>query len=174
VTGHSTSNVPVQRDRPYDLEMLRAMFEQAPGFIAILEGPSHVFTLTNAAYRRIIGRDLIGKPAAEAVPEAIGQGFIKRLDAAYRTGEPFIGEGLKFTVADEQGEMVEHYIDIIYQPVSDQNGAVVGIFVQGSDVTERVRSERALRQSQEEYRRLNDALILANNILSAVPVPTGI
>jgi len=169
IVTETTKRVLAERGRTYDLELLRAMFEQAPGFVAMFEGPGHVFVLTNAAYRRIIGRDLIGKPAAEAVPEAVGQGFIHLLDTAYSTGEPFVGRGLEFSVADDDGEMVEYHIDIIYQPVRDKTGAVAGIFVQGTDVTERVRSERALRQSEKEYHRLNEALIIANDILSSAP-----
>ena len=60
-------------------------FESAPGFIAVMRGADHVFELTNAAYRRLIGgRDVIGKPVREALPEVAEQG----LHTASRRGVP--------------------------------------------------------------------------------------
>ena len=78
----------------YQPEMtdLRALFQQAPGHMAVLRGPDHVYALVNDAYRRIVGeRDLIGKPVREALPEVAGQGFFERLDQVYTTGQPFVG-----------------------------------------------------------------------------------
>ena len=50
---------------------LAQMFEQAPSFIALLSGPEHRFTLTNAAYQRAVdGRDVTGRTVAEALPDA--------------------------------------------------------------------------------------------------------
>src|SRR5687768_5869510 len=41
---------------------LRRLFEQAPGFVAVLAGPEHVFELVNAAYRQLIGhREVVGR-----------------------------------------------------------------------------------------------------------------
>jgi CheY-like chemotaxis protein len=40
----------------------------------------------------------------------------------------------------------EVFIDFVYQPVVDANGAVTGIFVQGHDVTEQHRAVQALRE----------------------------
>jgi PAS domain-containing protein len=70
-----------------ELAALRALFRQAPGHMAVLRGPDHVFALANEAYQRIVGdRDLIGKPAREAMPELKGQGFFELLDEVYATG----------------------------------------------------------------------------------------
>ncbi|NHZ94083.1 hypothetical protein F2P45_34650, partial [Massilia sp. CCM 8733] len=46
------------------LQRLRMMFEQAPGFMCILDGPDHVFEFANAAFLRLVGgRDLRWKSA---------------------------------------------------------------------------------------------------------------
>src|SRR6476661_7606268 len=56
---------------------LRAVFKQAPAFLAVLRGPDHVFEFANEAYLHLIGdRDIIGKPVVEALPEVVGQGFV--------------------------------------------------------------------------------------------------
>lgn len=60
-----------------EIALLRELFAQAPGFIAVLTGPTHIFQLANNAYCRLVGRDdnLIGRPVAEALPELVGQDF---------------------------------------------------------------------------------------------------
>jgi PAS domain-containing protein len=117
-------------------ERIAQMFEQAPGFMAMLRGPRHVLELANASYERLVGhRPLIGRPVAEALPEAASQGYIELLDQVFRSGEAYTAHGARFAVDEEPGSPpVERYVDFVYQPVRDQDGEVDGIFVEGSDV----------------------------------------
>jgi two-component sensor histidine kinase len=123
-------------------ERLRRLFQQAPGFMCVLRGPDHRFDLANDAYLQLIGdRDVAGKPLLEALPELAGQGFVELLDRVYRTGEPFVGHGMRLMVQRTPGAPLEEaFCDFIYQPILDEDGRVSGIFVQGSDVTDRVRA----------------------------------
>lgn len=124
----------------------RALFEQAPSFFAVLEGPDHRFVYANARYRRLVGREaLIGLTVAEAVPEVVSQGFIALLDTVYRSGEPYSGVSVAVTLNE-----TSYTVDFVYQPVRDDTDAVIGIFVQGVDVTERVRAEDALRRANTQ------------------------
>jgi two-component sensor histidine kinase len=118
---------------------LRELFAQAPGFMAILRGPDHVFELVNESYRDLVGgRDVVGKNVLEALPEVRGQGFIDLLDRVYAENEAFVGSSVRVLLArGPDGVPQERYLDFVYQPVSDANGEVMGIFVQGNDVTER-------------------------------------
>jgi PAS domain S-box-containing protein len=145
----TTAHVLAERHRIEENERLRTLFEQAPSFIAVLRGPTHVFELTNRSYMQLIGhRNLIGKPAREAVPEVEGQGFFELLDKVYRTGEAFIGNGVPIKLQRQPGSALEErFIDLIYQPIRDANGVVIGIFAEGSDVTERMRAVNELRAS---------------------------
>jgi PAS domain S-box-containing protein len=64
---------------------LQTLFNQAPGFIAVLTGPDHRFEMANEAYYQLVGyRDIVGKPAMEALPELASQGFNELLDSAMR------------------------------------------------------------------------------------------
>jgi two-component sensor histidine kinase len=120
-------------------ERLFTLFEKAPGFVAVVEGPDHVFTLANAAYRQLIGhRDVLGLPARVALPEVAPSGLFEVLDRVRATGEPFVGTGVEVPLQRTPGGAVERrYMDFIYQPVRDHSGAITGVFCQGSDVTER-------------------------------------
>jgi signal transduction histidine kinase len=138
------------------LGRLRRLFEQAPGFTAVLTGPNHVFDLTNAAYRSLIGnRDVIGKSIREALPDIAGQGFYERLDTVYTSGEPFLGEGMAvFLQRRPDGPLEETILDFIYQPIFDGSGKVGGIFVQGNDITEEARAKRETERLSDERERL--------------------
>ncbi|MCM5557325.1 PAS domain-containing protein [Pleomorphomonas sp. JP5] len=137
-----------------EIALLRELFEQAPGFIAVLTGPTHVFQLANDAYRRLVGRsNLVGLSLAEALPEVVGQGFTDILDEVWRTGEPFSGQDMPVFL--RWGGMPDpelRHVDFVYQPIRDAQGEMTGIFVQGHDVTERWRAQRDLERQTELLR----------------------
>lgn len=149
-----TAQVLADRRRDRDTERQRLMFEQAPGFIAILRGSEHVFEFANHSYVRLFGsRNLIGKTAREAFPDLAGQKFFDLLDHAYKTGESFVGSQVPVKLrASSDVEAQSLLLDFIYQPIVDDAGQITGIFVEGHDVTERVRAEAAVRQSEERYK----------------------
>jgi PAS domain S-box-containing protein len=126
-----------------ETERLRQMFEQAPGFMALLVGPDHTFTLVNAAYRRLVGdRPLVGRPASEGVADIYDQGYGQILDQVRRTGEAFVGSEMSVVTHDDSGEPIHKYVDFVFQPLIDAAGEVFGIFLQGQEVTERVNAAR--------------------------------
>ena len=164
-TADSVHRYIGERQESAERERLRllGLFQQAPGFLCFLSGPSLVFELANAAYFQLVGhRDILGKPARDALPEIEGQGYFELVDRVFLTGEAFVGRGLKVDLQREPGApLSEAYIDLIYQPIRDKDGQVAGIFAQGNDVTEAIRAEArrqaaeaALRASEERYRTL--------------------
>jgi signal transduction histidine kinase len=128
---------------------LRTWFDNAPGFVALLRGPDFVFELVNKAYYQLVGhRHLEGLPAFEALPEVGNQGYFELLRHVYETGEPFIGRAMGLVLQrTPQAAPEERFIDLLYQPVRDAGGAIVGIFAQGHDVTEQVQATSALEEA---------------------------
>ncbi len=146
-------------DNRLETQDLLRLFEQAPGFVCFFRGPEHVYELQNDAHHRLAEyKDIIGKPVRKALPELAGQGFYELLDDVFTTGTPFVGEALPLAVAPATGGATEQrYIDFVYQPIVDDDGAVVGIFSQGSDVTERVRAQHRLQAKQQELEQMVEA-----------------
>jgi PAS domain S-box-containing protein len=138
----------------HELERLREMFQQAPGAMAILRGATHVIEMANAAYLELVGeRDVVGRPVAEAMPELAEQGFITLLERVFDSGEAHVGKAVPVALRrGRSGALEERVLDFVYQPLTNSAGRVTGIFVEAADVTDRVRAEAALRQSEERYR----------------------
>jgi PAS domain S-box-containing protein len=150
----TTDKVLAERRIAAERERLRELFHQAPGFVALLEGPEHVFRMVNDSYYQLVGhRDILGKPALEALPEVAEQGFREILDTVYATGEAFVGSGLPIMLQREpNGRPEQRFVNFVYQPVRDSHGRIFGIFAEGSDVTEAKLSEEGLRSSEARIR----------------------
>lgn len=130
-----------------EIQHLRTLVAQAPGFMCVLRGPRHIVELTNDAYARFLGeRPLIGQPIADAVPEMRAQGFADMLDRVFATGVPFVGRGVRAMMTRVAGsEPAEVVLDFACQPVRDSEGTTVGIFVEGHDITAQKRLEQELQ-----------------------------
>jgi len=142
---------------------VRELFRQAPGFVAVLRGPEHVFEFANDAYLGLIGRrDILGRTVRQALPEMEGQGFLEILDRVYASGEPYTGFETPVLLRRAGDEHLERrYLSFVYQPIKDAGGAT-GIFIEGFDTTERKRAEDALRRltaRTEQLRRLYEAIL---------------
>jgi len=144
------------------------VFHRAPSFLALLRGPQHTFELANDRYYELIGnRDIIGKPAREALPEIAGQGFFELLDDVYRSGEPFVGTNMRVLVQRKPDlPLEERFLEFVYQPMRDGTGAVSGVLAQGIDLTDRKRAQEGLARVTADSDRL---LRLHEAILSSTP-----
>nr|WP_239578753.1 PAS domain-containing protein [Archangium primigenium] len=152
-------------------QLLRLMFEQAPAIIALLEGPEHRFRVANARYLQLVGgREVLGRPLAEALPEMAQQGFLGLLDTVRRTGEPYVGRETWLQLRRRpEGPLEDVCLDFVYQPIRNASGQMDAIFVHAVEVTDLVRSregaqhaarelERAAERVRESEQRLQGAL----------------
>ncbi|RZM35461.1 MAG: response regulator [Sphingomonas sp.] len=146
-TYESTERVQTERALRDERERMGQMFAQAPTFMAMLRGPEHRFELTNPGYDKLIGhREVLGRTVAEALPDAVEQGFLDLLDGVFTSGDAFTARGMLYAVQAEPGGPIDdRYVDFVYQPIRDATGAVVGVFVEGADVTDRKTLERDLQ-----------------------------
>jgi two-component sensor histidine kinase len=131
---------------------LRQLFMQAPGFMAVMRGPDHVFELVNNTYLQLIGhRDVVGQPIRDVLPEVVEQGFVALLDNVLRTGEAFVGRQVKVVLQrDPGGAPYERYLDFIYQPIIEDDGEISGVFLEGADITDQVRAQERQRLLVDE------------------------
>jgi two-component system sensor kinase FixL len=146
-----TARVQIQTDLEAENKRFRELFTQAPVFMALTATADFRIEYANSAYERMIGgRDIVGMTAAEALPELEEQGFMTLLTRAYESGEPIIGWDMPFQPSVDGPPVERRFLDFIFQPIRDAEGAVAGILCVGSDVTERhLAKERAERLQRE-------------------------
>ncbi|KQP18048.1 ATP-binding protein [Pseudorhodoferax sp. Leaf267] len=145
---HAESLAEAVQTRTAERDRLHMLFRQAPGFMCVLRGPTHVYELYNESYQQLVGhRVLAGQSIEQALPELAGQGFLELLDKVRRSGAPFVGRGVRVMLERRPGAALEErFVNFVYQPIFDGSGHVDGIFAEGNDVTEQVRAERALKE----------------------------
>ncbi len=157
IVVETTDRVLADRRIAAEREQFSQLFEQAPTFMAMLRGSDHRIELANPGYMKLVGhRQVVGKTIAEALPDAVEQGYLALLDGVLSSGEAFAADGATYAVQTEPGGPVdERVVDFVFQPIKDSSDTVVGIFVEGADVAERAKADAALRDSEARLRELN-------------------
>ncbi|HEU4453056.1 MAG TPA: ATP-binding protein [Longimicrobium sp.] len=155
---------------------VRRILAQWPTPVCVLEGPAHVFTAASDAYRALVGgRDLLGRPFAEAVPELARQGFAALMDRVHATGERQEGSGVP-VLWDRDGDGVgeEGFADFVCQPLRGRDGRVRGVLVEVGDATGRVRTERRLAERHAAAARRTERLQALTAALAAALTPAEV
>jgi len=139
---------------------LAQVFIQSSSFLAVMVGPEHRFESANPAYLRLVpGRDILGLPVNEALDGLVDPTFLQRLDQAYVSGESFRARDCRVLAQAVSADSLEELVlDFTYQPLRDAQGQVMGISIQGIDVTERHQAETELALARERYRFLFDSM----------------
>lgn len=132
------------------------LFEQAPGFMAVLAGPDHRVQITNAAFRRLIGeRAVIGLPLAQALPELAEQGYVDLMDRVRGEEQPYVGTAMKLSLRGgiDTGHK-DRFIDVLFQPNAGVDSASSTMFIQGHDVTEQQHARCEVERQQHHLEEL--------------------
>ncbi|MFO1147983.1 MAG: HWE histidine kinase domain-containing protein [Alsobacter sp.] len=153
------------------------MFDRVPSFICVLQGQGLVVQLANRACHALIGsgREVLGLPLREAIPELAEQNVLAILERAHATAEPYEAREASVLFRREpDGPVEERVVDIVVQPFHAALDGERGLFLAGNDVTEHVLSQR--RQSlliRELHHRVRNTLATVQGILGATSRSTG-
>jgi PAS domain S-box-containing protein len=130
---------------------LHTLVMSAPAAAFVTRGPQHVLELSNPRHRQLHGgRELVGRPAREALPVLEGEGLLEVLDRVYGTGTPFILEQLPLRVEGPNGRREERLFHLTCQPLRNAVGQVDGVAAFAFEVTDLVRARwRAERLAED-------------------------
>lgn len=149
--NETTLKIISERELAAERKRQQRMLRQMPGFVAVLQGPEHLYEYVNDAYVALGGdREFIGRTVREVFPELRGQGFFELLDQVYSSGESFTSSSVAVRLTNEHDD---RFLDLLYEPIRAENGAITGVFVCGYDITGVHKTSRSLQQS-EAYIRL--------------------
>jgi PAS domain S-box-containing protein len=159
IAAETTERVLSRRRAAVAAERRRRFVEQSPGFVCVVSGPEFIVTFVNSAQRRLFGdRDAVGKPLAEVFPEFSGDERAGIVQRVYATGERVFRHATRVMIRKPGATPEEHFVDVRLEPITNIDARVKGVFIEGFDVTEQVRAQAAVRDSE---RRLGAALSVA-------------
>lgn len=128
---------------------LRNTILQSPVAMCILKGPAYVVEIANQRMFEFWGREVIGKPIFEGLPEAKEQGLEELLDQVVATGIPFFASEMPVQLPRE-GKTDLVYVNFVYQPFREGDGTITGIIAVAIEVTEQVRARKKMEESEQD------------------------
>ncbi|RAV98134.1 PAS domain S-box protein [Pseudochryseolinea flava] len=134
-------------------QRFHSLIQDAPFSAALFTGDDLTVEMANAISLQIWGKDksVIGLPLLEAIPEIKDQYVFEQLKNVYLTGQPY--EGKEHTAwLNKSGVLTKIFVNIVYQPIRNDEGDVTGVFAVGHDVTDQVSSRKELEASETRAR----------------------
>ena len=132
-------------------EKLRETFAQAPVAICVFRGKNFVVESANPTYQALLpGRQLVGRPFADAVPE-LGREVWEILHRVVNTGEQFVASEMLIPY-DRNGDGVirDVWFNAFYHPLRDAAGNVSGMVAVCTDVSIQVKARKELERVNRE------------------------
>jgi two-component system, cell cycle sensor histidine kinase and response regulator CckA len=151
-------------------ERYRQVVESATDPIFMFDREGRFVSVNGAAAQSMRCRpeDLLGKRMEEAFPPAVAERQACRVRQVLETGEPLYSE-------ENESHMPAgpQWYNTSLTPVKDEGGKVQYVIGIARDVTRRKQAEEALRQSEENYRRLfeqsqNGVIVLVDGRIAGI------
>lgn len=115
-----------------------AVYENAPFMVAVTLGPDHVYSFVNRLAAQVAGRSadsLVGKSVREAYPD-MDPRVTSALDQVYASGVPWSAGDANVTWTHLDGTRREGKANLMFQPLRDAEGRVVGLLHIGAEAAE--------------------------------------
>lgn len=137
IIHETTEKVVNERLMKLEKERMQRILNLAPVAVCMLDGPDLTVEWLNHNYQQFLpGRDLLGKPIREAIPEIEGT-LDSILEEVYQTGKTFEGREVLVPLSRSKvGLMEDLYFNFVYQARLNIQKKIDGIIVFAYEVTD--------------------------------------
>ena len=142
---------------------LRELIMKAPVAIAAYIGPEFIVELVNDKCLEIFGKtreEVLHRPIFDVLPEGREQGFEEIHRSVYETGKIFRANEIEARIKHRDGEYAAWY-NLVYQPLRDEHGVIIGVIGIATDVSEAVIARRRIEDHED----------VLQNLITQAPVP---
>jgi PAS domain S-box-containing protein len=132
-------------------EKYRTIVENTSEFIYMIDKDFRVLSLNKSAANILGGKphEIVGKSLLEIFPEETSSHMVETLGRIFKTGRRIPDRETTMVVGEE-----EYWVSASLSPVEDEAGNIAAVVGFSKDITERMRAEEALRDSEDKYRTL--------------------
>jgi PAS domain S-box-containing protein len=149
-TRDVTDHIRMKQALALSEQRLQQVFSQAPVAIVVVRGRDFIVEMANPSYCALVNRDLVGRRFPEVLPE-LGPDVWEAFRSVMDTGEPFVRSEFYIPYdQNEDGVPEDHWFNVVYHPLSEQDGPVSGLVAVCSEVTAQVIARKELERANRE------------------------
>ena len=154
-----TARVNAKKALEVSEQRFRSLIEEAPVAISLFVGRDMIVELPNEKMLALWGKNntIIGQPLRKAIPELVGQPFLRIVDEVYSTGIEYVAQEDRCELVVD-GKLGEYYFNFTYKPLCNTEGQVYAILNMAMDVTEQVLARRTIEESELRFRTLMETI----------------
>lgn len=156
VTDLNLAKLAIQKSE----ENLRSTILQAPVAMCIFKGDNFIVELSNERMFELWGKseeEVMHKPLFEGISEAKDQGFEAILNGVYQSGKTYSADGVPITLP-RNGRLEVVYVNFVYEPYRDADGAISGILAVAIDVTAEFTARKKIEEREQKFRALSETV----------------
>jgi len=151
ITNHKTADAALQKSE----EKLRAMLNASPLAILLIDRNGRVLESNeeHAGRLQMTRAQITGKCIWDLLPESVRVHRKMQVETVFETAEPFSGE-------DKRGNVWNAYH--IHPAIKNNRNEIEAVIVEALDISERKRSEEALKESKMFLDNMSDIAYIAD------------
>ena len=135
-------------------QQLRSIVDNLPSLMMLKDSEAR-YIMANKYFETFTGcleDDIVGKRITDLLPPEIAESGIQQDNLVLKTGQVQRTQEIRYDTAGE-----EHTLEVVRVPLFEPDGSVCGFVYMGTDITERIATEQALRRAQMEMYQIFNA-----------------